>query len=99
MTTSSVRPGDKFATWHGQKQTVSKIVDAEDMPLCRDTRTGKEFRPQVIMAATTVHNRGTPGQIYEARAGTRYIDVTSKQPIARKEPHNATTDGADYTKL
>src|SRR5882724_4054509 len=69
-----LRVGDKVATCHGQKQTVSQIVDIDRMPLCYDKHRDRSFRPGMIIAASSIHNRGTPGQLYEARAGMRALD-------------------------
>src|SRR5690606_10311673 len=36
-----VRVGDKLATHHGQKFSVSRVVPHDQMPKCRDTVTGE----------------------------------------------------------
>lgn len=45
MESYSVRVGDKIATQHGQKQSVSRVVNHRDMPTCIDTRSQKRFKP------------------------------------------------------
>ncbi|KAJ3083784.1 hypothetical protein HDU99_006287 [Rhizoclosmatium hyalinum] len=62
----NLRVGDKLATWHGQKFTISRIIPRKDMPWCRCNVTKKEFQPHVIMARSSVDNRVTPGQIWES---------------------------------
>jgi len=73
LSADGLRPGDKVATQHGQKQTVSRVVEDNLMPICTDTRTGRSFTPDVVMAASSVHNRCTPGQIFEAWSGGRAV--------------------------
>ena len=88
-------PGDKVATTHGQKQTVSKVVKAEWMPLCTDVRTGKSFRPHILVAASSVHNRATLGQILEARAGAAAVDVSTFDPLKTYPPYVTSVLGDD----
>ena len=73
LSSGGLRRGDKVATCHGQKQTVSVVVDDEHMPICTDVRTGRKFTPDVVMAASSVHNRCTPGQVFEAWSGAGVI--------------------------
>ncbi|KAI8610673.1 hypothetical protein BC830DRAFT_723025 [Chytriomyces sp. MP71] len=61
-----LRIGDKLATWHGQKITKSQILPQDQMPLCKCRVTGRQFRPHVIMARSSVDNRTTPGQLWES---------------------------------
>lgn len=61
-----VTVGDKLATWHGQKFTVSSVVPNSQMPLCTDCRSGRMFRPDVLIACASVHNRATIGQVVES---------------------------------
>ncbi|KAJ3219738.1 hypothetical protein HK099_004578 [Clydaea vesicula] len=58
--------GDKIATWHGQKFVISQILDEDELPTCIDVKSGKKFKPHIIVASSSIHNRGTIGQIYEA---------------------------------
>lgn len=74
VNSEGLRVGDKIATQHGQKQTVSKVLDPDDMPTCYDRDRNKSFKPDMIVASSSIHNRGTPGQIYEARAGMKALE-------------------------
>lgn len=80
MEDNQVHEGNKFATWHGQKFTVGEIRDHNDMPTFICTRTGKPFIPHMIIASSSVHNRGTLGQIYEAWAGMKCVDDLNYDP-------------------
>ncbi|KAJ3021558.1 UNVERIFIED_CONTAM: hypothetical protein HDU68_009576 [Siphonaria sp. JEL0065] len=62
----NLRVGDKLATWHGQKFTISRIIPRKDMPWCLCNVTGKRFQAHIIMARSSVDNRVTPGQLWES---------------------------------
>ncbi|KAJ1506565.1 hypothetical protein HMI56_000546 [Coelomomyces lativittatus] len=53
------------------------------MPLCRDIRTGKKFRPHVIVASSSVMNRCTIGQTLEAWKGMETVGRTDFSPLER----------------
>lgn len=97
--TEGLRVGDKLATHHGQKQTISAILPAEEMPLCKDIRSGKTFRPHLIMAAVSVHNRETIGQIYEARASLKAVDIEAFDPSESYESYVTLPLGEDCQEL
>ena len=95
MNSTGVRVGDKLATQHGQKQTVSRVLQHSDMPICVNTKSGAMFRPHIIMAASSVHNRLTPGQIYESRAGALACNVATFDPRMPSNSHITTMTGSD----
>lgn len=90
-----LRIGDKMATSHGQKQTISCMSPREEMPLCTDVSTGATFRPHVIMAAVSVHNRETVGQIYEARASLQAVNIEDFDPTKEYESYVTAPFGED----
>ncbi|KAJ3220938.1 hypothetical protein HK099_003897 [Clydaea vesicula] len=74
MESSVIDIGDKLGTWHGQKFTVSSILSDDEMPTFICCRTNERIIPHIIVAATSVHNRGTLGQIYESWIGMQTVD-------------------------
>ncbi|CAH0474931.1 unnamed protein product [Peronospora belbahrii] len=80
MSDDRLHEGDKLATWHGQKFTVSEIIPEERMPIFTCTATRKKLRPHMIVASSSVHNRGTIGQIFEAWAGMNCVGDTNFDP-------------------
>jgi DNA-directed RNA polymerase beta subunit len=74
------RVGDKMATQHGQKFIVSEIRQRYQMPIMRCNKTGKSFRPHVIMACSSVHNRGTYSQVVEASIAVDTITSDIEDP-------------------
>jgi len=95
MEFDSIRIGDKVATVHGQKQTVSTIIDRSRMPLCTDVVTGQKFKPHIIMASSSVHNHMTVEQVYEAWAGAEINDVSNFDPLGRYNVYTTSLDGSD----
>jgi|SRR5882724_1109613 len=95
MHSKGVRVGDKIATQHGQKQTVSRVIEHELMPTCVDTASGLTFRPHIVMASSSIHNRLTPGQIYEARAGALANNVATFSLRGEHINHVTTLLGSD----
>ncbi|KAJ3318126.1 hypothetical protein HDV06_000806 [Boothiomyces sp. JEL0866] len=84
IVTKHLMVGDKLATQHGQKFTISKILPEDQMPLCRDTRTGETFKPHIVVASSSIHNRGTVGQIYEAWKTFETINSYDFNPLSLK---------------
>lgn len=68
---AQLQTGDKLSTGHGQKG-VTNIVPVEDMPY-GITGTGEVVYFDIIMAISSVVNRQTNGQIYEAVSGLQAI--------------------------
>jgi hypothetical protein len=99
MKCDDLRVGDKVATQHGQKFTISSIRDPEDMPLCVDTNTEREFRPHVVMASSSVHNRVTPGQIYESWAAMEAVGSYTFDPKEQQNPYITGRLGLDKSVL
>ncbi|KAF7585528.1 hypothetical protein BBP40_010724 [Aspergillus hancockii] len=66
---SVIQVGDKISSGHGQKG-VSNILPAEDMPY-GVTASGETINFDVVMAISSVINRQTNGQVYEATAGVK----------------------------
>lgn len=64
---SPLQTGDKISTPHGQKG-VSNILPPDDMPYGL-TRDGDIIYFDIIMAISSVVNRQTNGQVYEAALG------------------------------
>lgn len=81
MESSYVNVGDKIGTQHGQKFTVSEILPHDKMPLCIDTKSGRKFRPHIIVASSSVHNRITLGQIFEAHIAMDVIQDLNFNPL------------------
>jgi hypothetical protein len=77
--------GDKIATQHGQKFTISKIVAEEEMITCYDTKTGRSFRPHIVVSSSSVHNRGTIGQVYEAWKTFNVVNRYEFDPLKLKD--------------
>ncbi|KAI5283453.1 hypothetical protein KEM54_002121, partial [Ascosphaera aggregata] len=94
-----LRVGDKLATPHGQKQTIAAILPKSEMPLCRDPLSGKTFRPHVIMAAISMHNRETIGQLFESRASLKVVDIDKFSPLQEYEPYVTAPLGEDFEDL
>ena len=86
MKQCKLRVGDKIATQHGQKFTISQILSEDELPTCIDTQTGVEFKPHVVVAASSVHNRGTLGQIYESWLGFDRVRRYDFDPKEQLEP-------------
>lgn len=86
MASQSLNVGDKIATHHGQKFTICKVLDEEDMPTCFDTKTGAFFKPHIVVASSSVHNRGTVGQIYESWRTFDHIGRYDFDPRENFEP-------------
>ena len=80
MHSNALQLGDKLATWHGQKFTVTRLVDDSELPLFTCTQTGRRIRPHVVAAASSIHNRGTVGQLYEAWAGMQCVGDVDFDP-------------------
>ena len=80
MHSDSLQLGDKLATSHGQKLIVSRIADESDLPVFTCTRTGARVKPHIVVAASSVHNRGTVGQLYEAWAGMECVGDVDFDP-------------------
>ncbi|KAJ3089253.1 hypothetical protein HK100_007816 [Physocladia obscura] len=72
--------GNKIATQHGQKFTVSEINDYENLSLCEDTDNGTEFYAHAYFPASTINSRNTPGQIYEATSTFNLINQYEFDP-------------------
>lgn len=68
--------GDKLGNSAGQKVTISCVTPDERMPVCIDCDTNEEFTPDLIMAASSIFNRVTAGQIYEIWAGMNAVGTT-----------------------
>lgn len=68
---AQLQTGDKLSTGHGQKG-VTNIVPVEDMPY-GITDTGEVIYFDIVMAISSVVNRQTNGQIYEAVSGLQAI--------------------------
>nr|QBH67429.1 hypothetical protein UE_1363 [Ustilago esculenta] len=99
ITQSGIVPGDKIATLHGQKQTVSRLLSRDEMPWCHDPLRNKTFKPHIIMASSSVSNRMTAGQIYEAQAGASVVDVTRYHETISSAPYVTDVLGRDYSSL
>jgi DNA-directed RNA polymerase subunit beta' len=56
--------GDKISGKHGNKGTITKILDDEEMPIAEDGRP-----LDVIFSPLTIPSRKNPGQMYEVAAG------------------------------
>ncbi|RKO85844.1 hypothetical protein BDK51DRAFT_46687 [Blyttiomyces helicus] len=80
---AGIRVGDKLATHHGQKFTISRILPDNEMPKCVCATTGALFTPHVIVASSSVHNRVTPGQLYESWMGMSAVHRHDFNPIDR----------------
>lgn len=61
--------GDKISTIHGQKFTVSQVLTSDEMPTFTCNTTGRRVIADMIVASSSIHNRGTVGQVYECWAG------------------------------
>lgn len=68
---AQLQTGDKLSTGHGQKG-VTNIVSTEDMPF-GITATGEVIYFDIVMAISSVVNRQTNGQVYEAVSGLQAI--------------------------
>lgn len=96
---SGLVPGDKIATSHGQKQTVSAVLSRDQMPTCYDVKRNKTFKPHIIMASSSVSNRMTAGQIYEARAGASVVDVERYLETVGNSTYVTDVLGLDFRSL
>lgn len=65
-------PGDKIAGRHGNKSTVSKILEDDEMPRIINEKTGEEEPVQIIMSPLSVAGRKNIGQIMETNEGYGY---------------------------
>jgi DNA-directed RNA polymerase beta subunit len=74
MHSKVVRVGDKI---DGQKFTISEIRVKNDMPKLKCNITGKIFYPHILVACSSIHNRGTLGQIYEGSTHQSLIRLSS----------------------
>ncbi|CAI5954704.1 unnamed protein product [Closterium sp. NIES-64] len=104
MQCNDLRIGDKLATWHGQKFTICEIRPHEQMPLCTCQRTGSVFRPQIIIASSSVHDRLTLGQVFEAGLAATVCDPadwdsrTQYEPIVLQQDWPSTLDRSTLTR-
>ena len=59
MQNCKLRVGDKLATQHGQKFTISQILDDNEMPTCYDEQTGASlqtsYHSRVVICAQSWH--------------------------------------------
>ncbi|KAJ2993334.1 hypothetical protein HDV02_002482 [Globomyces sp. JEL0801] len=84
--------GDKLATMHGQKFTVSKILTEDEMIKCRCNKTGEIFTPDIIIASSSIHNRGTLGQLYESWLSINIVGTTNFDRISIGSKINKVVD-------
>ncbi|KAI8609734.1 hypothetical protein BC830DRAFT_1070609, partial [Chytriomyces sp. MP71] len=77
IVTDDIAIGDKVATQHGQKFTVSKILTKSEMPHCICNTTGERIYPHIIIASSSCTNRVTPGQIWEAWVGRSAVGAST----------------------
>ncbi|KAH9806640.1 hypothetical protein DFH28DRAFT_920604 [Melampsora americana] len=80
MESSGARIGDKFGTPHGQKFVLSQILSRDKMPSFQCRKTGTVFKPHVIIASSSIHKRGTMGQLYEAWQSFNVVEDFNFQP-------------------
>lgn len=93
MTSNGINVGDKIGTQHGQKFTVSEVRPIDQMPTCFDSKTGKTFKPHIIVASSSIHNRITLGQLYEAYTAMSVIDDVDFDPLNIDDYVVLDTDG------
>ena len=79
-----LQTGDKLSTGHGQKG-VSNILPAADMPF-GITDGGVTVSFDIVMAISSITNRQTNGQVYEACAGVDALEQCSPQTSGRHRP-------------
>ena len=64
-----LKVGDKLGGWHGVKFTIGEILESKDMPGIIDKKTGREFKPNVLLSTKNIA-RGIGGLIREMSATT-----------------------------
>ena len=85
--------GDKFATSHGQKGVIGRVIPEEDVPF-----TSKGIRPDVMFNPHGLPSRMTVGYLLELLAGKvgclkgEVIDGTSFSGVSKKELENQLRD-------
>jgi DNA-directed RNA polymerase beta subunit len=95
MHSKLIRVGDKIATQHGQKFTVSEIRPKTDMPKLVCNTTNEEFYPQILVACSSIHNRDTLGQIYEGWAAMSVIKVFNPNEFEGHVVVDSSSDSID----
>lgn len=73
VASKSIMLGDKLATQHGLKFTVGEIVPYNEMPGIIDTKTGREFKPNLLISTKNLA-RGLGGQVREMAAITSMFE-------------------------
>lgn len=92
--------GDKLATLHGQKFVISAIVNDSDMITCTDVDNPSiVFKPHIVVASSSVHNRKTVGQLLEAFAVGATHDVASFKPQDITEPLDVSVTGEHHRSI
>jgi DNA-directed RNA polymerase beta subunit len=97
-----VNIGDKFATAHGQKFVMSKILTSDQMFTFECTTTGTRFQPHFILAISAVVKRGTMGQLYEAWKSFNVVndyDFDPRKPYAHTIVDDFTDENSDISPM
>jgi len=86
--------GDKLATGHGQKGTI-KLVKEQDMPWGVD-ENGYPLKFDIVMSLSSMTNRLTTGQYYEAIAGVKAAKEGRKIVVTPSEYFDEHTETVLY---
>ena len=79
--------GDKIATAHGLKMTITQMLTNEEMPAIVEESTNRPFKPNVLISTKNL-TRGIGGQIREMAAATnRFASIEAFRSL--QEPTGA----------